>query len=1165
MKKRATTYDISQLLADLQSAGIPCRRVGKEIEADIDGTGHHSYKLNPGKGLYLNTASGKGGTISSLLRRHRTLRPAAGGQTREPDTKAAAQRLWMQAWICTHEGDMPPAWDRELSTAEKGVRRRIHEQERDAVIAYLRARLGPDHLLHWLRQVRIARDRDGQIMMLTPMMRDGAVCGVQRTYLTIDGQKIKRRMLGTKGVMPLAAPVGVLPVAILDLAKVVLGGEGFETVAAAVQSTGHAGLVVYDAGGLGAWAEQQAQQAEKATAEQKAKSAAAILLADRDQSMTGQSASAYAVRVLRKAGLRAHLALPPLPEAGGPKGGAKGSDWGDYPKEGIPCQALAAHLQLSIARGDSEMPPADEGEDDAPVFHFRGYRPAEQPEAPAEALPTEQVRGHLKTNLMQIVEDYCDWIGQNKDDRKPFPASLFQITTGVGKSHELKKLPVNPAIRIAGGRVVVAVGDHEQAADFEESGYFHFWGRQPDESRAPQALCQNYAEMEQAQQKGHVSQAEFCRRCSHGLAWAINNAQTELDDGACSDKRRAGLEARIADHRATLRSRGLGPDKVDPCRWQGHLRDAINAQFVVMTHASYSHSVVQDALYFADESFDLGRTITIEMQNIHGWASRNAAILDGLKVQPEPDADGIERHERAAEFFQILAQRLAHWAGQGKDGEVSIDADLLKTIESLMDATKKNVSLAAWETLSFDKSGYLDDAPLRAAFAMAQSLKHVGGGHVAKGKLIVSALAPAIERVTMGLPSVFMDATPPKALADIVQANGGQVVQMIARQDLRITRHPSRFWGLSALSEKKVGQDRVEREMTRYQSLIEAYPDSAVLMHKRAFDQLPDGTKGDRVGYWGADHRAQNSWTGRDLVIVGSFFPPENVWRSLYQQDRLAALAGGCNPQDWPAWPEDAQVEDGAWVCEGSHDVQSRLPLPTDHHIRAWLLDRITSETVQAIGRARGGNCEQEIQVRIFGGVPLQGLGAHGLTVAEYAADPVELGQSREQVNGERHEAAMVRMDTAGMRLAAKGQAITRATMAGELRATGADGLYGQGNSTNTKPIQTPFDPATYKKWLLRIQTVAPALFAYMSQTGRGASVVRAMQDAANQYGRSALKVAIEITESLISQGLDEAWRVLEDLAGIPDPLPEHQAITLVLEAALGIQSEGDQPRPNHR
>jgi hypothetical protein len=662
------------------------------------------------------------------------------------------------------------------------------------------------------------------------------------------------------------------------------------------------------------------------------------------------------------------------------------------------------------------------------------------------------------------------------------------------------------------------------------------------------------------------------------LAWAIKNAQKELDSGTCNDARAEILQERIEEYTAELQRRGLDPQAVDPCRWQDHLREAINAQFVVMVHQSYSHSVVNEALFFADEAFDLAKTVQVELSDIHEWSAKNAAILDGLKGHitiTDEIKSRIEKHTKAGELFKILAARMAFWAAEGKDGEVRADAELARAIEDLLALTKDKVSLASWETLDFDEKGRLSNAPLRAAYALAESLRNIGGGHVAKGRLIIAASSLIVERVRLGLPTVFLDATPSKALADIVKAQGGEVHRLIAKQKVRIVRHPGRFWGVSALDPVRVGAPRVQREVDRYRALIQTYPEAAHLVHKRLYDLLQDGLVGDNVGYWGMHHRAHNAWTGRDLVIVGSFFPPEAAWRSLYQQDRLAALAAGCDPEHWPEWPEDAATFDGAWVCEGDQEVQSRLPLPADPHIRAWLLDRVTAETVQAIGRARGANASSEITVRVFGGVPLAGLGEHGLRVAEYAADPAELGQSRAEVNEGRHEAAMARLDAAAARLVAKGQVITTETMAAEMQATGTYGpaapenrFYGHGKESNTKPVETQnsapaaaFSASTYRQWLERIRRVAPALYAHMATTGRGAAVVRSMREAAERYGKAALKAAVEIADALVKQGDSAIWDTLDALDA-DAPTGTHQALRGILASMLGCEAPPPPPPP---
>lgn len=273
------------------------------------------------------------------------------------------QRLWDTGWTCTHAADMPADWDRGLSAGEKETVRLKIERERQAVITYLTARLGPEHLEHWLRQVRIARDHKGNIMMLTPMVamtEESDLIGVQRTYLTESGTKTKRKMLGKQGVFPLVPPMGVAPASlVIHAKKVKLFGEGFETVAAVVQSAGVPGLVCYSTHGMDRWTKVLTDGVQSDTPEQVANYATVLVLADRDASQTGQRAAARAVRHLREAGIQAVFAAPRTAEDGGPKGGTKGSDWGDYPQEGL-AHALVPHLQRAIALGDEEMPTAQQ-------------------------------------------------------------------------------------------------------------------------------------------------------------------------------------------------------------------------------------------------------------------------------------------------------------------------------------------------------------------------------------------------------------------------------------------------------------------------------------------------------------------------------------------------------------------------------------------------------------------------------------------------------------------------------------------------------------------------------------------------------------------------------------------------------------------------------------
>ncbi|MBU2758344.1 hypothetical protein HFU97_13210, partial [Acidithiobacillus sp. BN09-2] len=188
---------------------------------------------------------------------------------------------------------------------------------------------------------------------------------------------------------------------------------------------------------------------------------------------------------------------------------------------------------------------------------------------------------------------------------------------------------------------------------------------------------------------------------------------------------------------------------------------------------------------------------------------------------------------------------------------------------------------------------------------------------------------------------------------------------------------------------------------------------------------------------------------------------------------RLAALMMGVDEELWPSWPDDFATEKGAWVDEGGTMVQSRHPLPVDPHIREWLLSRVTAETVQAIGRARAVNSDREITVRIFGGIPLAGLGRYGLEVSSYEDDPAELGRTHAQHNQEQANAARERFAMAAAGVVAEGRSISIRQIAAWQK---AHGLPQIGSATYAKIIAEPM----YQSYLHGCDTPAEDIFAAM-------------------------------------------------------------------------------------
>lgn len=828
-----------------------------------------------------------------------------------------------------------------------------------------------------------------------------------------------------------------------------------------------------------------------------------------------------AIKTLRSAGLRVFYAIPPSHAHGGPKG----SGWEDYPREGISDKVLCAHLALAIVHRDRHA--------HAMLDDLRAaWRPSIEPHTPAQAGATHEVRADLQTALQKTVSGYLDWM-----DDKPFAPVLMMPTTGTGKSTAAKSLIRHVELRQGGGRVCVFVPDHLQAQEYENEGFFHFWGRNPEPDHP--GYCPNHSTCQEAMDKGHISQAEMCHQCSNGYRWAVDHY------GEVEGKK---AQERVEEAKDRLRSRGLDWRMVTPCVWQDHLRDALDTQFVVAASGSYSHSLTRAALAIFDEHFEPGKGISVTLQDVDHWTRRNQIIVENLaksvQLAAEKDRDDLEKllaaHRKAGEFFKWVALAMAGWAG--KTGSISVDSTLLESIQGILEVAKKHkddVALAAWETLKFNSAGEMSDNPLRAAHAIAESLKF-GDGYVTDGQLVVAASLPVMERLASGQPTVIMDATPDPVVVDVVRAQGGVIVNAIARQNVRIVRHPTRFWGLTPLNIKRAGADRVQREVAKYKAIMAHHEGAACLFHKRATDKIDPKEINPMLGHWGRHHRAHNAWTGRPLVIVGSFFPPLEAWRAEYQVSRIAALSAGANAENWPVWPDDLAMVKDEWICEGAHDVPSQLPLPIDPQIRQWLLNRVASETVQAIGRARGANAENTIDVHIYGGVPLHGLWQHGLAVAEYADDPECLGLTKAEhmdAMAQERRASLGRVDNIAARVIAKGRTVTRQTLQDEVNAmldeAAAAGdesyLWGGGIYIHSTPPQIQkiqmVDTAVVQEW---IATRMPILSQHLSTKGRNGGLVKAAQQAAAKFGEEMLMEALQMADLLFRATSGDAGRLRE-------------------------------------
>ena len=558
---------------------------------------------------------------------------------------------------------------------------------------------------------------------------------------------------------------------------------------------------------------------------------------------------------------------------------------------------------------------------------------------------------------------------------------------------------------MASGAVRVFVPDHKQAAAYEAAGWFHYWGRNPDPEHP--AYCPNHANMMRAIEQKHThTQSVFCKTCPNGLRWAMNHYQWETPRH--EEARRNLLEMGHTEEEI---------EQITPCRWQSHLRDALTSRAVVACSSSYSEQLASfgkndddsiPGLAIFDEGAGLADTVRVTHEDVSFWAARADSILS--RIQNRGDLGDYRKALREARpLFIQLAKSLAELVG--KSGRLSVDQGLSKIVDRVLALRGKKGDTAGWEALDFGKKGTLRHAPLRAAWAIAESLKY-GGGRVEDGAIIVAASKPIVGRLGK-LPTMFADATPDPVTVAICKAKGARIVQAVAHQNVLIIRHPSQFFGHGAWRDEADGDWR-EAAITKHEAFLNLYPGAGHIWMKRARLAVDPEMTDSRIEHWGGGHRGHDDFSGKDLCLVGGHFTPEHGWSAAWQGARIAALAAGCPAEDWPAQPDGPiESQDHQEVDEGGAFVQSRHPLPIDHRMREFFLRLSTNEQVQAIGRGRGVNhLGEPLTVRIFGGLPLFGLWEHGLTVDRYEVDPEEIrGERLEQAVADRQAVAKALQD----------------------------------------------------------------------------------------------------------------------------------------------------------
>ena len=683
-------------------------------------------------------------------------------------------------------------------------------------------------------------------------------------------------------------------------------GEGLETVLAGRLLSGWPALFAVNANGVRTFLDNP----ETVGIFQKARAGLAILV-DRDQSGTGQKASAALAQKAQSAGIPVLFLSPPKLV----KGGEKGADWSDAVAE-LGTDGAGAALRLAIDRSEENLSSVEVGK----VLPSDRLRNADDPVSPVvERESLDRAGGEVR----KLISD------SRTDDRPGVGA----IDAGVGKSginadlswaHQLSGAPL---LTIAPTRALA-----EEAA--EKGGGLFREGRTDDPSRA--GHCPIYPEVVPFSEKWRSVVAHKCHTCPNGAAvMAVSKGETPNPG-------------------------------VLPCAHIRHIRDARVSPVVTSTAAMiegdprlafWTGEAIVKRKIVLDDAADLNDHRSIHGGDVSGWirAATHATRHDLAKIASGEESDGEEnRRDRIRETdalmpcLHALARLMAENPG---DEQIRLAPEDWTEFSRLVQSSKLRwMDGLSAEAVYKDREGTLE-IPLRTLKALGEAIGR-GTAWVRKSILHFSVPTKAFEAIKNG--ALVLDATPSLAVRQVVEALGGKTTEIRVQQpSLTVRQVVSGSHGKTACSPDSPSFLREKRHLLSVvQTAVgtDGAENVAVLGPKDFVEAvMGDLPAGVEAGWWGRHNRGQNDWEKKTrLVVWGVPQLSPSVAEREYLSDRQAVLCAGGTA--WPEW--DGTREEKWYKIPG----QAKEILATgykDEFVDAWAREWTTGEVVQAIGRLR--------------------------------------------------------------------------------------------------------------------------------------------------------------------------------------------------------------------
>lgn len=659
-------------------------------------------------------------------------------------------------------------------------------------------------------------------------------------------------------------------------------------------------------------------------------------------------------------------------------------------------------------------------------------------------------RGAKVTNLIQVPKPEV-----------PAPLAL-QITTGVGKTRAVAQLAAKADIGI-----LILVRDHLLAAEVHAAviaagGQDAMVYRGRTDRREHPAHCRQMGMAKELSQQRRLIQPMLCQSCPHGLSTMMQRALSAPEP----DQEKILKLNRKAD------AREVDLLAVEPCSWLDHQKQAIETRIVIAAHPSYGPTLAQwnnggheePRLVVVDEAAILAQPFAVQVDHVIQWRKRlddlrtlgesqlrseRQALRDLEEMGSETESrealqDEIRRLEKQHGEWCIGEQFLAalvRWmaisvatAGDQQPAELLPPGAVIAAAQAVSGIDTIQDSAAPWEhAIAMPFRGEERVVPMRAAHDLAWAIAH-DSAYARNGTL--HATAPTVLGATLARKQthlLLLDATLPRATRAAVEALGGRVVEIVAAQNIKIVQYPDRAHLRGSWSNPVDGEKRKALAYRRLSSARETLCTEVgeapgVITHMPLADLMTkDGLP---CGYWGRDEVGTDEYNGRHLLVFGDPLPPPASLRARYEADRSLSLAAGASASDWPRW-EDTERERPEVQVTLETSLRSKIRLPTNQKLLAWVLDYCTGRFHQAVGRVRGARAPETLTIHVYAGLPVdwRPLGIH----VEFRKDSEEMGPGRGQAAGSAaagkrsHERAVEWLAEVFIKLLAEGKLPSRA------------------------------------------------------------------------------------------------------------------------------------------